>query len=274
MDPARHRGRASPLPAPRPRGDGPAPGQPAGALTVCSPPARGWSLADPGPAGAVGLLPACAGMDPGSSPTANPPRAAPRPRGDGPTRQASAVNPITCSPPAGGWSPQRAELRAGQALFLVPAGLIFGCGCWSRVWWWCCVGSSVAWVAVVGGCGEWGSGHGGRSPSSSPCSGLLTTGLTTVLTMGGPWGRFVCFGESCLGACWRQVELLVRKAAPRTRGDGPIGATTVTIAPTCSPHPRGWSHQREGRRAGPALLPARAGMDPRASRCGPRRCTA
>ncbi|RLV78526.1 putative secreted protein [Streptomyces rapamycinicus NRRL 5491] len=72
--------------------------------------------------------------------------------------------------------------------------------------------------------------------------------------------------------------------APRTRGDGPSGSTwssvvedcsphprgwspraTATAWPTtCSPHPRGWSHRKQREGGNLELLPAPAGMVPRA----------
>ncbi len=57
-------------------------------------------------------------------------------------------------------------------------------------------------------------------------------------------------------------------SAPRTRGDGPTATRASRIAANCSPHARGWSRGQQHQHVRDHLLPARAGMVPRA----PPRC--
>ena len=54
-------------------------------------------------------------------------------------------------------------------------------------------------------------------------------------------------------------------AAPRTRGDGPISSIEDYALALCSPHPRGWSPHPPPQPFGLLLLPAPAGMVPRAA---------
>ena len=63
-------------------------------------------------------------------------------------------------------------------------------------------------------------------------------------------------------------------SAPRTRGDGPQATAIAAMTPSCSPHPRGWSHRHGRRRPRPHLLPAPAGMVPSRLRRPPGRSSA
>ncbi len=54
------------------------------------------------------------------------------------------------------------------------------------------------------------------------------------------------------------------EAAPRARGDGPVGAAAGGIGAVCSPRPRGWSSLPTPEDRAKALLPAPAGMVPSA----------
>ncbi len=58
------------------------------------------------------------------------------------------------------------------------------------------------------------------------------------------------------------VSSLVRKSAPRARGDGPAEVTADQTVGICSPRTRGWTRQPQDGGAPTELLPAHAGMDP------------
>ena len=56
--------------------------------------------------------------------------------------------------------------------------------------------------------------------------------------------------------------------APRARGGGPRAGTPKAANARCSPRTRGWSPQPDGARRHAPLLPAHAGVVPRAPTCG------
>ena len=63
------------------------------------------------------------------------------------------------------------------------------------------------------------------------------------------------------------------RCCPRTRGDGPSGATAAPPPPSLSPHTRGWSAAHGLLRPRELVVPAHAGMVRRwgvSARCNPR----
>ena len=89
---------------PRPRGDGPLPSDYFTTLPVVSPPTRGWT---PGMGRSRWIrdgFPAHAGMDPSTRTAGTPPGWFPRPRGDGPLREATRQDNSRVSPPTRGWT--------------------------------------------------------------------------------------------------------------------------------------------------------------------------
>ncbi len=263
--------------APRPRGDGPDGIRPAQPGQRCSPPARGWTEERPEGAEEGLLLPARAGMDlrlyiqhAGHTPT-------PCPCGDGPWRYAEAFKAANGFPPARGRTRLvLRRLRRGGLLpvpGMDPPTLHFGA-------------PALACFPRLRG---WNPGPRQENPSASAAprvrGRMALTSSSRALNLqfcfqpardvrvsvawvavwcrrGRVGGCFVCFGESCLGTCWRRIELLVRKAAPRTRGDGPFKNGLVAIRTPCSPHVRGCTPGGAVALDARPLLPARAGMDP------------
>ncbi len=110
--------------APRTRGDGPVSVTVSSENSDCSPHPRGWSPSVPAAGVGVGLLPAPAGMVPGSSGRVAVPAAAPRTRGDGPYLSTDSDTRAVCSPHPRGWSRQARIRQAEAALLPAPAGMV------------------------------------------------------------------------------------------------------------------------------------------------------
>ena len=90
--------------APRASGDGPSPTNSSRGWTRCSPRERGWSLQRASAAVSRHVLPARAGMVPSHDLRPHVIPRAPRASGDGPSRKATEMMPVTCSPRERGWS--------------------------------------------------------------------------------------------------------------------------------------------------------------------------
>ncbi len=110
--------------APRTRGDGPPCSMRRCTSPSCSPHPRGWSHPHRQTVGRQQLLPAPAGMVPAEGRRVRAGSAAPRTRGDGPTRRVVTVSDAFCSPHPRGWSRHQAEEVAGAGLLPAPAGMV------------------------------------------------------------------------------------------------------------------------------------------------------
>ncbi len=243
------------MPAPCTRGDGPLLQLVSGWRPSCSPHPRGWSLARVEQLVDDELLPAPTGMVPTGHGRPGESCSAPRTRGDGPGSRDTAGSSTACSPHPRGWSHRGPHRLAGLLLLPAPAGMVPpasgrgrapGSAPRTR-------GDGPGWVigrrpahlcsphprgwSPVHRC----SGH--RDGLLPAPAGMVPSGLTTHT---------------------------LRRAAPRTRGDGPANTFAWPKTSSCSPHPRGWSQGIgvQGRQI--ALLPAPAGMVPRRRRR--RRC--
>jgi hypothetical protein len=105
--------------APRARGDGPGSNSARSSGARCSPRTRGWSLGSGEPQHPEGVLPAHAGMVPGT-PRSRPRCAgAPRARGDGPLLLKGGHHVGECSPRTRGWS--RPVRRGPADRWVLPA---------------------------------------------------------------------------------------------------------------------------------------------------------
>ncbi|AIS02462.1 hypothetical protein SGLAU_32650 (plasmid) [Streptomyces glaucescens] len=124
MVPASRTARAERCTAPRARGDGPSlPGRLA-FPGRCSPRPRGWSQPAPRTGRADGLLPAPAGMVPGSREAMKILGPAPRARGDGPQPARPRPPSPHCSPRPRGWSRAAPAVRGRRQLLPAPAGMV------------------------------------------------------------------------------------------------------------------------------------------------------
>ncbi len=133
MDPwgsPRTRSRTS---APRACGDGPSTPMQAALQGVCSPRVRGWTLLREARGERAALLPARAGMDPGTPRASATGRAAPRACGDGPTCRYSALAWKPCSPCGRGWTCQAGRGQGDRRLLPARAGMDLSRWRWS----WC-----------------------------------------------------------------------------------------------------------------------------------------
>ena len=80
-------------------------------------------------------------------------------------------------------------------------------------------------------------------------------------------GRGACGSPAHAGMDpWLNGVPIVSRGLPRTRGDGPIGATPGRTRRTAPPHTRGWTRRGVRPGAGRRGSPAHAGMDPRRER--------
>ena len=110
--------------APRARGDGPPFALASASDPACSPRTRGWSRAVELHRGRGGVLPAHAGMVPCALRGRSPAAGAPRARGDGPPRSATACRLAACSPRTRGWSLGVADPRLAGGVLPAHAGMV------------------------------------------------------------------------------------------------------------------------------------------------------
>ncbi|AIS02458.1 putative secreted protein (plasmid) [Streptomyces glaucescens] len=194
------------------------------------------------------LLPAPAGMVPGSTPATACAPPAPRARGDGPGTQRYQKPPNDCSPRPRGWSRVPGRTEVHQVLLPAPAGMVPRTTSPHR----------SCRAPRARGDGPWVAA--GRIPvhSCSPrprgWSPPGTARNTSQPLLPAPAG--MVRGDRCPRA--------VLPAAPRARGDGPWPLASSSSWMSCSPRPRGWSHRVAVGRSGYDLLPAPAGMVPTA----------
>ena len=238
---------------PRTRGDGPCASSPSRRRPTDSPHPRGWTPASGRePMGALGF-PAPAGMDPpaGALPLLR--RRIPRTRGDGPASRRARRPFSKDSPHPRGWTPASWQARGGKLGFPAPAGM-------DRL------GSNRR----TGGRRiprTRGDGPSIDSPRSSPASDSphprgWTGGLRHHDRLAGgfpaPAGMDPAGGRGGRGI-------------PRTRGDGPSARPPRRRMARDSPHPRGWTLDRQPPQQPRLGFPAPAGMDRRAdTRPAPR----
>ncbi len=90
----------------------------------------------------------------------------------------------------------------------------------------------------------------------------ITQATDTSGSKQSPFTPFVGINESHEKHAYTATNSQLRQSAPRTRGDGPSSPPPGPPRRCCSPHPRGWSRGRSGRRSPRSLLPAPAGMVP------------
>ena len=232
---------------PRTRGDGPNLYGAADPVSLFPPHARGWTLIDGLAKRPLGVSPARAGMDRARRSRCAAPWRFPRTRGDGPDHGGQfAVRPVF-PPHARGWtrggparlgsrrvSPARAGMDRPWCVAPTP------CECFPRT-----RGDGPALIRVPK-LADWfpphargWTGDGRRDPpvrAVSPARAGMDRRRWVLLV--GP----CCF--------------------PRTRGDGPSRSSAGAMFLEFPPHARGWTAPAANRRAGGAVSPARAGMDP------------
>ncbi len=193
--------------APRTRGDGPNARHPVDAWASCSPHPRGWSPARPRTRPKATLLPAPAGMVPACPGSWFPLSAAPRTRGDGPSRSDAQDQALTCSPHPRGWSRLLAVLGQAQFLLPAPAGMVPGRRTRPK---------PVPTAPRTRGDGPIGEGYAreifGCSPHPRGWSPDRTLRVKIIDLLPAPAGMVPC------APCTTRP----RPAAPRTRGDGPV----------------------------------------------------
>ena len=192
--------------APRARGDGPSTDPDAGSLNLCSPRTRGWSRHGGHTCRGRDLLPAHAGMVPGTVTSARECGAAPRARGDGPRHGPSSSTKQSCSPRTRGWSRRTPHAHAGLCLLPAHAGMV-PCG-----------GRAVA----ASGPAPRARGDGPvrtPSPTRSRCCSPRTRGWSHRLGVR-PVRRVLLPAHAGMvppTLAWHRRSA----AAPRARGDGP-----------------------------------------------------
>ena len=219
-------------------------------LASCSPRPRGWSRPGRPAARRAHLLPAPAGMVPGTTSRTPPARSAPRARGDGPPSAVDFAEPDTCSPRPRGWSPRHHQAPALLGLLPAPAGMVP-----PRT------GRTRTTAAAPRARGD--------GPSNLPGIGSLS--VCSPRPRGwSPVGQFAHRPGRLLPAPAGMVPPPRRRhspqeAAPRARGDGPPAQLARATVIHCSPRPRGWSRPDGALRDVLDLLPAPAGMVPRRS---------
>ncbi len=113
--------------APRARGDGPRGNLETRRSERCSPRPQGWSQVTAIYATHRTVLPAPAGMVPAPGSCASTTGRAPRARGDGPARSASALSAASCSPRPRGWSRFGSSEKNRTVVLPAPAGMVPCC---------------------------------------------------------------------------------------------------------------------------------------------------
>ncbi len=266
---------SAPSSAPRTRGDGPSGDALRPAPQSCSPHPRGWSHRRRRCARPAQLLPAPAGMVPTDPISARITYPAPRTRGDGPLEQFCGPFSGSCSPHPRGWSQGDRGVPEDGELLPAPAGMV--------------PPSRTGWPP---------SGTAPRTRGDGPPIRKMVGSFARCsphprgwsrLGHPGPRGRLLLPAPAGMVPGGEGTGL-ARRAAPRTRGDGPPFSGISRPPDLCSPHPRGWSLPRPGnagalgcsphprgwsraqgspRRDHP-LLPAPAGMVPAGRTCRSR----
>ena len=214
--------------APRARGDGPFDAAHCGDDRHCSPRTRGWSLRCRPHGRHPALLPAHAGMVPGSANIPSDFCTAPRARGDGPDRLIAPIRQTPCSPRTRGWSP---SVRCATALpKLLPA--------------------HAGMVPVVNSTnGERAAAPRARGDGPRSCSSTAACSSCSPRTRGWSPHPLEKATQSLLLPAHagmvpvREPRQGVLTPAPRARGDGPPLLHSRPPGVGCSPRTRGWSHR-------------------------------
>ncbi len=184
--------------------------------------------------------------------------AAPRARGDGPASGDSAVALIYCSPRTRGWS--QIWSRPGIPARLLPAhaGMV---------------------PRRAGPPGSAGPAPRARGDGPVICSTGTEYSVCSPRTRGWSYQELTAFRDTWLLPAhagmvptWYPV-IGVESAAPRARGDGPLGTLAQGGSGDCSPRTRGWSRVHGDLAEAGGLLPAHAGMVPSTSPTSPH-CSA
>ncbi len=220
----RHRHRDG---APRASGDGPASQDLAVAQTECSPRERGWSRGLEQVQYRRRVLPARAGMVPGSPSPRPRCLCAPRASGDGPRDDTTQCGLESCSPRERGWSRTHHTERRLKRVLPARAGMV----------------PSRPGVYP-------GSTRAPRASGDGPSNGLSGIVNSECSPRERGWSGFARLG------------VVGVQGAPRASGDGPVAPVRGDWLGTCSPRERGWSRLRDLGYQQITVLPARAGMVP------------
>ncbi len=221
--------------APRARGDGPEQVLITPAGLLCSPRTRGWSLGDGLGGDGDALLPAHAGMVPETTMT--------------------EAERIACSPRTRGWSLRRVDEVRRDRLLPAHAGMVPPTSPSSKP-------PPTAPRA---------RGDGPRPSGSPPCGRSCsprTRGWSPLTTCGNVVGVLLPAHAGMVPGA--EAGAARQGPAPRARGDGPWPPRRCCPAAACSPRTRGWSRTCRFAPLPTILLPAHAGMVPRATATGAR----
>ncbi len=218
------------------------------------------------------MLPAHAGMVPGSRSAPASPSCAPRARGDGPLRLGMGPRSLACSPRTRGWSRPVEGDSVGPLVLPAHAGMVPSCvnsrrsagsaprargDGPGRVW--------ASWARS--GCSPRTRGWSRDRIAAARAAGVLPAhaGMVPVSEYvgahhdGAPRAR----GDGPSPGRWmRRADV----CAPRARGDGPRHRPPRRARSPCSPRTRGWSRQPLQTDVAQPVLPAHAGMVPPAPR--------
>ena len=232
---------------PRTRGDGPRCGLCTSTPSSDSPHPRGWTRrADWLCVPRVGF-PAPAGMDPRRRGCCEPRARIPRTRGDGPCRDGVCRPVGRDSPHPRGWTRTTRGADGPTTGFPAPAGmdprLHVG-------------GAAPRRIPRTRGDGPRTPAPTARPPADSPHPRGWTPSnpfrRTAERGFPAPAGMDPC----------RRAERCIKRRIPRTRGDGPCMILLGGGVARDSPHPRGWTREKNRPRVDAVGFPAPAGMDP------------
>ncbi len=260
-------------------------------MTACSPRLRGWSHDAQADEPGVVVLPAPAGMVPGSWRAAARSRRAPRACGDGPAIGRTVITRPACSPRLRGWSMSWSPVSSSRQVLPAPAGMVPRRPRWSPVR-----------AGAPRACGDGpyrgsvGSVHAMCSPRLRgwslvghrrlrggrvlPAPAGMVPGRRTPPAASGRAPRACGDGPVTRGSPLATRGVLPAPAgmvprpgtgspdpecAPHACGDGPEAIQRGLHARGCSPRLRGWSRDPAEHAPGAGVLPAPAGMVPRLS---------
>ena len=217
-----------------------------GAWLHCSPHARGWSHDGGLPLLLGELLPARAGMVPPVACCPATSKPAPRTRGDGPVSGSMPADSAICSPHARGWSRHCPVPRHAHPLLPARAGMV--------------PTSANSWTPATSAPRTRGYGPTDQvwvdsCQICSPRAGMVPTGswwLGAADSAPRPRGD---------GPAQRILKSQRGVCSPHACGDGPEYAATPCAVLICSPHARGWSRLHGAVRRG-MCLPRTRGMVP------------
>ena len=232
---------------PRTRGDGPREGHGRTKEAPFPPHSRGWTARAPGPGQRVAVSPALAGMDPPRSPGSCTWTCFPRTRGDGPSRLRRVLSVSRFPPHSRGWTQEEAGILHETGVSPALAGMdrprrrghvrrggfprTRGDGPFSEV----DILYAMRFPPHSRGWTRCGARLRTAQHVSPALAGMDPSGFMAARTI-------MCF--------------------PRTRGDGPVSASSSSAGGTFPPHSRGWTHPAVIDLSLRGVSPALAGMDP------------